>query len=164
MKKVIFGLVAAIFLITGSIFVIAQKTADKDGNCFGPVGHGHRGGIEKALRGLDLTAEQKSKVKEIMETSRASIQPLMEQSRANHERMRGLGSDGNFDQAQIETIAADQGRIAAKMIVEKGRIKAQIFAILTDEQKAKAETMRTKFEEKFKTRKAAGKIVSDREL
>lgn len=149
MKKVIFGIVAAAILVTGSIFVIAQRSAGKAGPDFGR-GFGHRGGIEMALRGLDLTDEQNAKVKEITEAARTTVDPLMEQTRANHEKIRTLGTDGKFDQPQVESLAAEQGNLTAKMIVEKERAKAQIFAILTDEQKAKAETMRSKFEEKFK--------------
>lgn len=151
MKKIIFGLVGPALLITGSIFVIAQKGGHKGGHGFGPGGH--RGGIGMALRGLDLTDGQKAKVKEIMETGRAASEPLMQQMRDNHAKMRVLGTDGKFDQAQVEALAAEQGSVTAKMIVEKEKAKAQVFAILTDEQKAKAEAMRTKFEEKFNSRK-----------
>ena len=155
MKKVIFAVVAAALLIAGSIFVIAQKVGNKDGRGFGP-GHGRDGGFGIALRGLDLTDEQKAKVKEIMESGRANAEPLIEQMRDNHEKISVLGTDGKFNQAQVEALAAEQGNITAKMIVEKEKIKAQIFAILTDEQKAKAEALRTKFEEKLKARKGMG--------
>lgn len=156
MKKVIFGLIAAVVLISGSIFVIAQRSGDKTGHRFGPGGRGHHaGGIGMALRGLDLTDEQKAKVKEITEASRTTIQPLKEQAKANHEKIRSLGTNGTFDQVQVEAVAADQGSLTAKMIVEKERVKAQVFALLTDEQKAKAETMRTKMDEKFKARRSA---------
>ena len=151
MKKVIFGLIAAALLVTASIFVIAQKT-HKDGHGSGP-GRGHRGGVGMALRGLDLTDEQKAQVKEIMGSSRTAVEPLMQQKRDTHDKIRVLGTDGKFDQAQVEALAAEQGKITAKMIVEKEKAKAQIFAILTDEQKAKAETTRKNFEEKFKNRK-----------
>ena len=152
MKKIIFGIAAAVILTTASIFVIAQRSGGKGGHEFGRGPGGHRGGIEMALRGLDLTGEQKAKVKEITEAAKTTAEPLMEQTRANHEKIRSLGTDGKFDQAQVEALAAEQGNLTAKMIVEKEKVKAQIFALLTDEQKAKAETMRSKFEEKFKQR------------
>lgn len=152
MKKIIFGIAAAAILIAASIFVIAQRSGGKGGHEFGRGTGGHGGGIEMALRGLDLTDEQKPKVKEVMEAAKTTTEALMEQTRANHEKIRGLGTDGKFDQAQVEALATEQGNLMAKMIVEKEKVKAQIFALLTDEQKAKAETMRSKFEEKFKQR------------
>lgn len=148
MKKVMFGIAAAVLVIAGSLFVFAQKGMHKDGPGFG--GRGHFGGAAMFLRGLDLTDEQKAKVKEIMDASKANVEPLMKQLHDNHAKIAGLGTDGKFDQAQIEAIAADQGSTTAKLIVEKEKVKAQIFAILTDEQKAKAAEMRTKFEERFK--------------
>jgi Spy/CpxP family protein refolding chaperone len=152
MKKIIFGIAAAAVLITGSIFVIAQRSGGKGGHGFGPGGY--RGGIEMALRGLDLTDEQKAKAKELMEAAKTSAEPFKEQILANHEKIRGLGTDGKFDQAQVEALATEQGNLMSKMIVEKEKVKAQIFALLTDEQKVKAAEMRTKFEERFKNHKA----------
>lgn len=151
MKKVIVGIIAATLLIAGSIFVIAQKAGKMGGHGFG------RGpGFGMAFRGLDLTNEQKAKVKEIMEASKANIQPLMQQMHDNHAKIARLGVDGKFDQAQVETLANQQGSITSQMIVEKEKVKAQVFAILTDEQKAKAAEMRTKFQERMKDHKGFG--------
>jgi Spy/CpxP family protein refolding chaperone len=61
-----------------------------------------------------------------------------------------LGTDGTFDQAQVEALANEQGSTTAKLIVERQKAKAQIFALLTDAQKAKAAEMRAKFGEKMK--------------
>lgn len=147
MKKLIFGIAAAAVLAAGTVFVVAQRSGRHKG-----MGHGHRGfGI--ALKGLDLTDEQKVKMKEIMDNGRTTVQPLMEQARVNREKIKGLGTDGSFDQAQVEALATEQGGLTAKMIVEKERAKSQVFAILTDEQKANALEMRSKFEERTKGRR-----------
>ncbi|MFT3744625.1 MAG: Spy/CpxP family protein refolding chaperone [Pyrinomonadaceae bacterium] len=156
MKKIIFGIVAAAILITGSMFVIAQRSGGKGGHEFGRGPAGHRG-FGLAFRGLDLTDEQKAKVKEIIDSSKTAVQPLMEQTRTNHDKLRGLGADGKFDQTQVEAIAQEQGDLTAKMIVEKEKVQAQIFAILTDEQRTKAADRRTRFEQRFKDRKERGR-------
>ncbi|MEP6789599.1 MAG: Spy/CpxP family protein refolding chaperone [Acidobacteriota bacterium] len=153
MKKVIIGIIAAALLITGAVFVIAQKAGRKDGPGFG---HGHGSGFALALRGLDLTDEQKAKVKEIMDASKASVEPLMQQMRDNHAKIAALGTDGKFDQPQVEALAHLQGSITSQMILEREKVKAQVFAILTDEQKAKAAEMRTKFEERITDHKGFG--------
>lgn len=150
MKKIILGSVAVLFLATGAIFVIGQKAMRQHGGH--GFGKGH-GGPMKFLRGLDLTDEQKSKVKEIMEASRTNVEPLMQQMHEKRKQIAELGTNGAFDQASVEPLAAEQGNIMAKLIVEKEKAKAQVFAILTDEQKAKAAEMRAKFEERSKDRK-----------
>ena len=151
MKKIILAIIAVAVVATGAIFVIAQKRANVGGGH--GFGHGRGDRMGMALRGLDLTDEQKAKVKEIMGASRTNVEPLMQQMHANHKQIAELGVNGAFDQVKVEALAAEQGNITAKLIVEKEKAKAQVFAILTDEQKAKAAEMRTKFEERFKHRK-----------
>jgi len=153
MKKIIVAILAVTVLATGAIFVFAQKSADKSGHSFGHGrGHGRGNAIGKMLRGLDLTAEQEAKVKEITDANRATFEPTMQAIKESHAKIRALGIDGNFDEAQIEALATEHGDLVAKMIVQKENVKAQIFAILTPEQKTKAAEMRTKFEGKFEER------------
>lgn len=154
-KKVIFAIVAAGLLITGAIFVVGQKAMRHDGPGFGH-GRGMHGGVGMFLRGLDLTDEQKGKVKEIMDGSKAAVEPLMQQMKDNHVKIADLGKDGKFDQAQVEALAAEKGSIVSKLVIEKEKAKAQAFAILTDEQKAKAEELRAKFGERMKNGKGFG--------
>ncbi len=149
MKKVIIGIIAVAVLATGAIFVVAQRAGQNGHPGFGsPRGGGHMMGM--ALRGLDLTDEQKAKVKEITDAARGTVEPLMQQLKDNHKGLAALGTDGTFDQAKVEALANEQAGIMSKLIVEKERTKAQIFAILTDAQKAKAAEMRQKFEDNFK--------------
>ncbi len=165
MKKTIIGIIGAAILALGAIFVVGQQKVSS-GEHFGGKGHGrkHHGMMGMALKGLDLTNEQKAKVKEIFEASRASVEPLLEQMKANHAKIRDLGTNGSFDQAAVEAIANEQGSITAKLIIEKEKAKSQVFAILTDEQKAKTEAMRAKFEEKMKDRKPFGKAPTGAEF
>jgi len=156
MKKIVIAIIALAVVATGAIFVVGQRAAHKDGAGFG-AGHGGRG--DRAgmfLRGLDLTDEQKAKVKEIMEANKATFEPTMQAMKDNHTKLAELGKDGLFDQAALEAIAKEQGDLFAKTIVQKESVKAQIFAILTPDQKAKAAEQRTKFEERFKDHKGFG--------
>ena len=147
MRKIIIGIIAVVVLAGGAIFVVAQKARHSGGPGFGHCRGDH---IGMALRGLDLTDEQKAKVKEIMDASKANVEPLIQQMRDNHKTIADLGTNGAFDQAKVEAAASEQGNTMAKLIVEKEKAKAQVFALLTDDQKAKAAAMRGKFEEHFK--------------
>lgn len=157
-KKVLFGILAALVLSAGAIFVVAQKGMNRGGGPgFGPGGgHGGRHMAGMMLRGLDLTDEQKAKVKEIMDASRASVEPLVNQMKESRGKLQGLGADGKFDQAAVEALANDQGTTMAKLIVERERAKAQVFALLTDEQKAKAAELRQKHQERMRDGKGFG--------
>lgn len=146
MKKAVFGILAFVVLAAGSIFVVGQIRGQK-----GPDGR-HGGGehmMGMAMRWLDLTDDQKAKVKDITESARKNVEPLTQEMRDNHKNLATLGTDGNFDQAKVEALANEQAGIMSKLIVEREKTKAQIFALLTDEQKAKSVEMRQQFAEKM---------------
>lgn len=154
MKKAIIALLAFAVLATGVMFVFAQKSPDREKGGWGKRGSHHRG-FGMALRGLDLTDEQKAKVKEIHEGSRSALQPTMKALKANREKMEALTANGGFDEAQVTALANEQASLSAKLIVEKERVKSQVFAILTDAQKARLTEMKAKRAERMKERKAA---------
>jgi periplasmic protein CpxP/Spy len=137
MKKIIIGIIALGLLVAGSIFAIAQMTGQKDrgGKGFGK-GRGHD--MAMPLRGLDLTDEQKAKVKEIVDQSKTAVDPLKQQMRDGRAKLAELSQTGSYDQAQVESLASDQGKLTASMIVERHKTRTAIFSLLTDEQKAKA--------------------------
>lgn len=154
MKKAIIAVLAFAVLATGVMFAFAQKSPDGEKRGWGKRS-GHHRGFGMALRGLDLTDEQKAKVKEIHEAGRSTVQPTMEALKANHEKLEALTANGAFDEAQVTALANEQASLSAKLIVEKERTKSQVFAILTDAQKAKLAEMKAKRAERMKERKAA---------
>lgn len=155
MKKLTAAILSIVLVAMGAMFVFAQDGAgQKDGKRgFGKRGGHHRGGHGMMLRGLDLTDEQKAQVKTIMQSSREASKPLREQMKANRQKLQALSDSGNFDQAQVQALADEQGRLTAQMIVEKEKVKSQISAILTTEQKAKAAEMKAQFKQKREERK-----------
>lgn len=154
MKKIIIAIIAVSVVAAGAIFVIAQKRAN-NGAEHG-FGHGRGDRMGMALRGLDLTDDQKAKVKEIIDARKAEFEPTMQAMKENRAKIRTLGTDGAFDQAEVEALAKAQGDLVAKTIVQRESVKAQIFSILTDEQKAKAKEMSAKFEGRMKGHKGFG--------
>lgn len=150
MKKVLIAILSIVLVATGTIFIFAQKGGQEGKHGFGK--RGHRGGHGFFLRGLDLTDEQKAQVKQIMEASKEKTKAVREQLKANHQKLDELTANGAFDEAQVTAIANSQGALQAQMIVEKERVKTQIFAILTDEQKAEAAQMKEQMKERFKNR------------
>lgn len=154
MKKAIIAVLAFAVLATGVLFAFGQRPADGEKG-WGRHGGGHRRGFGIVLRGLNLTEDQKTKVKAIHEASKASVQPTFEAMKANREKMEALTANGAFDEAQVTALANEQAAISAKLIVEKERVKSQIFAILTDEQKTKLAEMKAKRAERMKARKEA---------
>src|SRR5438132_3219377 len=108
MKKIIFAILAVAVLAIGAIFVVGQIKAHRGekGFAFGP-GRGHMAGM--MLRGLNLTDDQKAKVKTIFEATKTNVEPLRKALQANHEKMNAATANGAFDQAQVQAIATEQG-------------------------------------------------------
>jgi len=152
MKKVVIAILSIVLVATGTIFIFAQKGGQEGKRGFGK--HGIRGGGHGFfLRGLDLTDEQKAQVKQIREASKEKNKAVREQLKATRQSLNELTANGAFDEAQVTAIANQQAALHSHMIVEKERVKSQIFAILTDEQKAKAAQMKEQMKERFKNRK-----------
>jgi len=146
-KKTIAILAVAAILVIGGVFAIAQRAAHKGFG--GHRMHGRQGAM-MMLKRLDLTSDQQAKVKDIFEANKGTVQPIFEQLKTNHEKLASLGE--NFDEGQVTAIAKEQGELMSQLIVARQKIKSQIFAILTDEQKAKAEQLQQEMKQRFQNR------------
>ena len=144
MDKKILIIIAAVILAGGAVFAFAQR-----GRGEGPKGFGvgHRG-MGMAMRELNLTDDQKTQVKAIFDSSRETVKPAVDELKANREKLMQL-SGQSFDEAQVSEIAKRQGELMSQLIVERERAKSKVFAILTDEQKAKAKEMQDKMKDHF---------------
>lgn len=156
-------LTLATVVLVGGMFAVGQHVVRGVSRGRG----GERGPI-MALRGLNLTDDQRAKVKEILDANGSTIEPIREQMKTAHEKLAAL--NGNFDEAQVSAIAREQGALTAELIIARERVKSQIFAILTDDQKAKAAQIQRDMQQRFQNRtkfwgekRDAGKGVDDEE-
>jgi protein CpxP len=104
----------------------------------GPRGpRGGFGGAAMELRGLDLSDAQKAQVKQIMAVERPTLKPLMQQEMQNRQQMTALVRGGSFEEAKAQPIAAQEAQVHSQITVERAKIEAQIYQLLTPEQKSK---------------------------
>lgn len=146
MKKATIAILSIVVLALGTIFVFAQK-GNREG--FGGKGFGGRG-FERIAQKLNLTEEQKTQVKTILEDSKTRVKPLFESMKQTREQTENLGTDGTFNEEQINQIANAQAETMKQLFIEKERTKAQIFAVLSPEQRTEAVKMMAQFKERFK--------------
>ncbi len=119
--------------------------------------HWHRGGmfghqLAFFTHYLNLTDAQQAQVKEILAKEKPTLQPLLQQLAQGHHQLRQFEESGNFDEAQVRTIASQQSQNLTELIVQKSRIEAELVQILTPEQKAKLTQFMDKREQRFKQR------------
>jgi Spy/CpxP family protein refolding chaperone len=101
---------------------------------------------------LDLTEAQQAQVKQIFDNEKPNVTPLMEQLKQSHQQMRQLEESGAFDEAKVRALASQQAQTITDLIVEKAKIKSQIFNVLTPEQKAKAVRFMDRHEQRMQRR------------
>jgi periplasmic protein CpxP/Spy len=164
MKKFVIAFIGVAVLVTGAAFVFAQTAATTDDKKV--EGHrkfrrggmrrgGHHHGMGMAFKALGLTEAQKAQSKEIMEASRAKLAPVFQAMKANRGKMLAATENGSFDEAAVTALANEHATLSAQMMVERARVKSQMFAILTDEQKAKLAEIKAKRGEGRKGHRAA---------
>ncbi len=96
---------------------------------------------------LDLTDAQQTQAKAILEKEKPSFQPLIQQLKDGHTQMRALEESTTFDEAAVRALATQHAQAITELIVTKARVKSELFAILTPDQKAKATKMMNRHEE-----------------
>src|SRR6478609_8131032 len=90
----------------------------------------HKGWMLKRMtKQLNLTEAQQTKIK-----------PLMQQLRQN-EQAEQANINGTFDENQARAFAGKQAQLTADLIVEKERMRSQVYAVLTPEQRQKAQQL-----------------------
>jgi protein CpxP len=112
-------------------------------------GHMHHGmgafmgdpGLGFALHQLNLTDDQKTQVKQIFESEKPNLKPLMQQEFQAHQQMTQLVTSGSFDPAKASTIAAQEAQTHVQLEVEHAKIASQIYQLLSSDQKAKVADM-----------------------
>lgn len=99
---------------------------------------------------LNLTDQQKAEIRQIIQNEVPVVRPILLSGLAIHQQFKELGTDGVYNQPEVNRLAALQAINARLLIVEKEKVKAQIFAVLTPEQRAEALAIRDEFEAKIR--------------
>ncbi|HYA95013.1 MAG TPA: Spy/CpxP family protein refolding chaperone [Terriglobales bacterium] len=136
MKGKYLAIALALVLVTGSLTAVwATARARTQGMMFG-----HMGWI---ARKLDLTDAQKTQLQAAIQAERPNFEPLVKQLAANHQQMLVTTRGGNFDEAQVRTLANQQAQTLADLMVVRERVIAKVYnTVLTADQKAKADALR----------------------
>ena len=103
----------------------------------GPMGPGGPGMLPPLPLGrLDLSDDQESRVRQIMESHREEQRALMDRSMKAHEALAQASATGAFDEGLVRARAADVAAVDADMAVARARIFSEVYQILTPDQQA----------------------------
>ena len=103
------------------------------------MGFGRNNGwmLKHMVKQLNLTEAQQTQIKGIMADEKSKVMPMMQQLRQN-EQAENANVNGTFDENQARTFANKQAQLMTDLIVEKERMRSQVYAVLTPEQRQKA--------------------------
>jgi Spy/CpxP family protein refolding chaperone len=93
--------------------------------------------IERMADMLDLTKEQRDKVRAIVDKSRPQTRELRDKMADNRNQLRTLAQQGSPKEADVRKLADTQGKLMADMIVQRTKVRTEIHAVLTPEQREK---------------------------
>jgi periplasmic protein CpxP/Spy len=114
---------------------------------------GERGGHRHMMfRGLNLTDEQKAKMKEIGQAFRERTQSLRQELQAKREELRQANAGGTFNEALTTQKLQESAGLRAKLMGEQFKLRQEMMAILTPEQKAQLEQKRAEFKQRWSER------------
>ena len=111
---------------------------------------GERGGRMGGMmfRGINLTDDQKAKMKEIGQSFGESTKSLHEQLRAKRQELRQASEGGTFNEALATQKLQESAGLQAKLMGEQFRMRQQMLSVLTPEQKTQREQKRAEFKAK----------------
>jgi len=101
-----------------------------------------RGGF---FRQLNLTEDQKTKMKQIRESFAQTNKPLRDQLRAKRQELRQATEGGTFNEALATQKLTEMASLEAKLMGERAKLHQETLSVLTAEQKAQLEQSKAQF-------------------
>jgi len=136
---------------------VAQTVTTNPSTQQGTERHGGFRGEHKGRRGwggmrdggffrqLNLTEDQKAKIKTIRENSAAQNKPLREQLHAKRQELRQASEGGTFNEALATQKLTEMASLEAKLMGERFKLHQETLSVLTPEQKAQLEQSKAQF-------------------
>jgi Spy/CpxP family protein refolding chaperone len=140
--------VAVVGVIAAGAIFAQQPAGPPNGGMMmgrGPMGgHGPMGGpfmaIRRGLAQLGLTDQQKTQIKAIFAGHKSDLQGFAAKMKPARQALNNAIWTG-ADEATIRAKAADVAAVQADMDVFRATVHAQVFAVLTPDQQAKAKQL-----------------------
>jgi periplasmic protein CpxP/Spy len=153
-KMLAIAAISAIAL-AASIAVAQTVTTQSNGQGARPEWGGHRGdhkgrgfgGMREGgfFRQLNLTDDQKAKMKQIRDSFAQTNKPLMEQLHAKRQELRQASEGGTFNEALATQKLTEIAPLEARLMGERAKLHQDMLSVLTAEQKAQLEQAKAQF-------------------
>jgi periplasmic protein CpxP/Spy len=96
------------------------------------------------LAQLGLTDDQRQQIAALVRQNRTAARPLMQRARAARASLRAAMAAEPVDDSLIRAKSAEAAAIEADLAIAQAHLRADVFALLTPEQQAKARELRNR--------------------
>jgi protein CpxP len=110
------------------------------------------GMLPMLARELNITDAQKAQIKTIADSHRNEWKALGDRARTAHVALQQAVTADTVDEGLIRQRSAEVAAVDADMAVARARAHAEVFQVLTPEQKTQAKTLQSTFAERMKQR------------
>lgn len=114
------------------------------------LGFGERH-IERMAERLELSAEQRSEIEAVLRETRPRLKELGQELREKRRALQEQARSG-YQEDVVRQQAAEIGELVEELTVLATRSGAEVYAVLTHEQRAELKTMHEQRREKFQRR------------
>ena len=94
-----------------------------------------------AVRHLDLSDEQRDSIRDVMQSLKTEDRRLKKEMRSSHQQLKELITADAFDETAVANIAGKEGALTSERLMLASRAMSQVYAQLTDEQRAELKEM-----------------------
>jgi periplasmic protein CpxP/Spy len=115
--------------------------------------HGRGGG--DLWQQLSLTEAQKTQMKQIRESYRERTQSLHQELRAKEQELRQANQGDTFNEALTTQVLTESAALEARLMGERFKMRQEMLALLTPEQKNQLEQMRERHKMKQAERQSS---------
>ena len=158
-KRLALGLATGVLVlgVGAGVYATAQNTNQdprpfsRGGRMGGPGGP--MGMLPMLARELNLTDAQKAQIKTIADSHRDEWKALGDRARTAHEALQQAVTADAVDEGLIRQRSAEVAAVEADMNVARARTHAEVFQLLTPEQKTQAKTLQSTAGERMRERR-----------
>jgi len=151
-------------VLTVASLAVAQtvKTGRGDGRGRRGAWHGEgmkRGGgfgVDRLFARLNLTDDQKAKIKQTRQSFMESNKPLLDQLKAKRQELRQAIEGGTFNEALATQKLTEAAGLEAKLMGARFQLRQQMLSVLTPEQKTQLDQLKAQFKTNHGGRRGKG--------
>jgi Spy/CpxP family protein refolding chaperone len=127
---------------------IAKSQTAADAPPLPPPGHGEFGMFHMIgfyTKNLDLTEDQQTQMKAVIEKERPTLKPLMQQSHQIEQQLHQY-AEGTYNETKVRALAAQQSKVEIELSVQRTRIHNELYQLLTADQQSKLKELEASHE------------------